>query len=57
MRVCDPHYRRYRGLAKTHLQKVANAIALNLDWLAHLFANLPRLSAKPSRLVALISLN
>ena len=57
VRVYDLRHTRYRGLAKTHLQEVAIAAALNVDRLAHWFADLPRISAKPSRLATLVSLN
>jgi transposase len=57
VRAYDLRHARYRGLAKTHVQEVAIATALNLDRLAHWFADLPRISAKPSRLAALVSLN
>jgi transposase len=57
VRVHDLRHARYRGLAKTHLQEVATATALNLDRLAHWFAGLPRITAKPSRLATIASLN
>lgn len=57
VRAFDLRHARYRGLAKTHLQEVATATALNLDRLAHWFAGLPRIRAKPSRLATLASLN
>ena len=48
---------RYRGLAKTHLQHVATAAAINLDRLTRWFDGLPRLSTRHSHLAALASLN
>jgi transposase len=57
VRVYDLRHARYRGLAKTHLQEIAIATALNLDRLAHWFAGLPRISAKPSQFATLVSLN
>jgi transposase len=57
VRVLDLRQARYRGLAKTPLQHVATAAALNLDRLDRWFAGLPRIRAKPSRLATLVSLN
>jgi transposase len=57
VRVSDLRQARYRGLAKTHLQHVATAVAINLDRLDHWFTGLPRIRAKPSRLATLASLN
>jgi transposase len=48
---------RYRGLAKTHLQQVATAAAINLDRLAHWWGGRPRISVRRSPLAALASLN
>jgi transposase len=48
---------RYRGLAKTHLQEVVTATAINLDRLDRWFLGLPRISAKTSRFAALAALN
>jgi transposase len=44
---------RYRGLAKTHLQHVATAAALNLERLAAWFRAVPRALTRTSRFAAL----
>jgi transposase len=44
---------RYIGLAKTHLQQVASAAALNLDRLATWFMHRPRAQTRVSRFAAL----
>ncbi len=44
---------RYRGLAKTHLQHVATAAALNLERLAAWFQSIPRAATRTSRFAAL----
>ena len=44
---------RYRGLAKTHLQHVATAAALNLERLAAWFRAVPRATTRISRFAAL----
>ena len=44
---------RYRGLAKTHLQHVATAAAINLDRLAAWFQAIPRAATRTSRFAAL----
>jgi hypothetical protein len=44
---------RYRGLAKTHLQHVATAAAINLDRLAAWFRAIPRAATRTSRFAAL----
>jgi transposase len=44
---------RHRGLAKTHLQHVATAAALNLDRLAAWFRAVPRATTRTSRFAAL----
>jgi transposase len=44
---------RYRGLAKTHLQHVATAAALNLERLAAWFQAIPRAATRTSRFAAL----
>jgi transposase len=44
---------RYRGLAKTHLQHVATAAALNLERLAAWFRAIPRATTRTSRFAAL----
>jgi transposase len=44
---------RYRGLAKTHLQHVATAAAINLERLAACFRGVPRAATRTSRFAAL----
>jgi len=44
---------RYRGLARTHLQHVATAAALNLERLAAWFRAVPRAATRTSRFAAL----
>jgi transposase len=44
---------RYRGLAKTHLQHVATAAAINLERLAAWFRAVPRAATRTSRFAAL----
>jgi hypothetical protein len=44
---------RYRGLAKTHLQHVATAAAINIDRLAAQFRTVPRAATSTSRFVAI----
>ena len=44
---------RYIGLAKTHLQQVAIATAMNLDRLAAWFGDRPRAQTRVSRFAAL----
>jgi transposase len=44
---------RYRGLAKTHLQHVATAAAINLDRLVAWFDEIPRGKTRTSRFLAL----
>jgi transposase len=44
---------RYRGLARTHLQHVATAAALNLGRLAAWFRAVPRAATRTSRFAAL----
>lgn len=44
---------RYAGLAKTHLQQVATAAAMNLDRLAAWFAGRPQATTRTSRFAAL----
>jgi IS5 family transposase len=44
---------RYRGLARTHLQHVATAAALNLEHLAAWFRAVPRAATRTSRFAAL----
>ena len=57
VRVFDLRQARYRGLAKTHLQHVALAAAINVDRLDRWFTEAPRISARPSRLAILAPLN
>ena len=47
---------RYRGLAKTHLQHVATAAAVNLERLAAWFRAVPRAATRTSRFAALAAL-
>jgi Transposase DDE domain len=44
---------RYRGLAKTHLQHVATAAAIDLQRLAAWFRAVPRAATRTSRFAAL----
>jgi hypothetical protein len=44
---------RYRGLAKTHLQQVATAAAMNLDRIVAWLADIPRATTRTSRFAAL----
>lgn len=44
---------RYRGLAKTHLQNVAIAAAMNIDRLVNWFTQVPRSKTRTSRFAAL----
>src|SRR4051794_40375769 len=44
---------RYRGLAKTHLQHVATAAAVNLGRLSDWFRSIPRAATRTSRFAAL----
>ena len=44
---------RYRGLAKTHLQQVATAAALNLERLVAWITEIPRVATRTSRFAAL----
>ena len=46
---------RYRGLAKTHLQHVATAAAMNLGRLANWLEDMPRAQTRCSRFAALAS--
>ena len=57
VRTFDLRQSRYRGLAKTHLQQVATAAALNLDRLARWWDGLPRIHVRPSPFAALTSPN
>jgi transposase len=51
--VCDLRHARYRGLAKTQLQHLVTAAALNVARLAAWFAERPRVVTRPSRLALL----
>lgn len=53
VRTCDLRHTRYRGLAKTHLQHVATAAAMNIDRLFAWFEKVPRAKTRTSRLAAL----
>jgi hypothetical protein len=53
VRVCGLRRSRYIGLAKTHLQQVASAAALNFDRLAAWFIHRPRAHTRVSRFAAL----
>jgi transposase len=53
VRVFGLRRSRYIGLAKTHLQQVASAAALNLDRLAAWFMHRPRTHTRVSRFAAL----
>ncbi len=44
---------RYRGLAKTHLQHIATAAAINLDRFTAWFDDVPRATTRISRFAAL----
>lgn len=44
---------RYRGLAKTHLQQVMTAVALNLDRIAAWLMGRPQAATRPPRFAAL----
>jgi transposase len=53
VRSFDLRHTRYRGLAKTHLQHVVTAAALNIDRLVAWLQNLPRAKTRTSRFAAL----
>ncbi|HEX6736743.1 MAG TPA: IS1182 family transposase [Vicinamibacteria bacterium] len=55
VRSCDLRHARYRGLAKTRLQHLLTAAALNVARLAAWFAERPRAATRPSRLAALVA--
>jgi transposase len=57
VRAFDLRQSRYRGLAKTHLQQVATAAAINLDRLVRWFDGLPRISVRQSHFAALANQN
>ena len=44
---------RYRGLAKTHIQHIATAAAINLERLIAWFDDIPRATTRTSRFAAL----
>lgn len=52
-RSFDLRYARYMGLAKTHLQHLATAVAMNLTRLANWFAQIPKAQTRQSRFAAL----
>jgi len=47
---------RYRGLAKTHLQHIATAAAINFDRIAAWIDGVPRATTRTSRFAALAPL-
>jgi transposase len=51
--VCGLRHCRYRGMAKTHLQHVFTAVAINLMRMAAWFEDIPRAKTRPSRFAAL----
>ena len=53
VRACDLRHARYLGLAKTRLQHLMIAAALNVARLAAWFAERPRAATRPSRLATL----
>ena len=53
VRACGLRQARYRGLAKTGLQHVATAAAINLDRIAAWFAGRPLAPTRTSRFAAL----
>ena len=53
VRACGLRRSRYRGLAKTHLQHVASAAAIDLERLAAWFRAVPRAATRTSRFAAL----
>jgi Transposase DDE domain len=52
-KICGLRSSRYRGMAKTHLQHVFTAVAINLKRLAAWFEETPRSQARLSRFAAL----
>ena len=54
VRACGLRTAHYAGLAKTRLQHLLTAAALNLARLDAWFAERPRAATKPSRLVTLL---
>lgn len=53
VRGFDLRHARYRGLAKTHLQQIATAAAMNIDRLFDWFQKVPRAKTRTSRFAAL----
>ena len=53
MRAFGLRRARYRGLAKTHLQHVATAAAMNVDRLVNGLDEIPRAQTRRSRFAAL----
>ena len=53
VRTCDLRQTRYFGLAKTHLQHVATAAAINVDRLFSWFEQIPHAKTRTSRFAAL----
>lgn len=53
VRAFDLRHTRYRGLAKTHLQHIVTAAALNMDRLVAWLQDLPRATTRTSRFAAL----
>ena len=53
MRAFGLRRARYRGLAKTHLQHVATAAAINLARVGDWFRTVPRAATRTSRFAAL----
>ncbi len=53
VRVNDLRRSRYIGLAKTHLQHIAIAAAINLSRLSNWFQQIPRARTRTSRFAAL----
>lgn len=53
VRAFGVRFCRYRGLAKTHLQQVATATAINLDRLANWFHQIPHAKTRTSRFASL----
>jgi len=53
VRVCDLRQARYRGLAKTHLQHVVTATAINLYRLDDWWTETPRAHTRQSTFAAL----
>lgn len=53
VRAFEARQSRYRGLAKTHLQQLATAAAINLDRLAAWMIGRPKAPTRTSRFAAL----